>query len=149
VRAKCRRLLGASADAEEVAHESFVRLWQSGPSAADPGDSRTVLAWLYRTSTRLSLDALRRRRQVAEPMDEGAALPCGGSLEDAVAAKRLVLRLIETVSAEELEAVVLCRIDGVTHAEAAEILAVSERTVRRLVERFDAHTEPLRQGFSS
>ncbi len=33
VRAKCRRLLGATMDAEEVAQETFVRLWEYGPDA--------------------------------------------------------------------------------------------------------------------
>jgi RNA polymerase sigma-70 factor (ECF subfamily) len=149
VRAKCRRLLGSSEDAEEVAHESFVRLWQSGPCFTDDADTRTVVAWLYRTSTRLALDALRRRKRVGQPMEDEVSLPCGGSIEDSVGAKRLVVALIQSVSSEELEAVIVCRVDGASHIEAAEILGVSERTIRRLLERFDAHVDKWRKEFAS
>jgi hypothetical protein len=37
----------------------------------------------------------------------------------------------------------------VSHPEAAEILGVSERTVRRLLERFDAHADMWRKEFAS
>ena len=135
-------------DAEEVAHESFVRLWQSG-LFTDDADARTVVAWLYRTSTRLALDALRRRKRLTGSAAEEVNLPCSGSLEDSVGAKHLVLALIRSVSSEELEAVILCRVDGVSHTEGAEILGVSERTVRRLLERFDAHADEWRKEFAS
>ncbi len=148
VRAKCRRLLGSSEEAEEVAHEAFVRLWQSGPALESENEVRTVMAWLYRTSTRLALDVLRRRRGFKEG-DDPVSVPCQGSVEGAVAARHLVHRLAGCVAADELEAAILCRVDGVSHPEAAEILGVSERTVRRLLERFDAHTETWRKEFAS
>src|SRR5580698_4236301 len=51
IRAKCRRLLGSAAAAEDVAQETFVRLWRS--DVAPGAEARTVMAWLYRTCTRL------------------------------------------------------------------------------------------------
>lgn len=45
-------------DAEEVAAESFARLYQRGPS-----DRSVVLPWLYRVATNLSIDRHRRRRR--------------------------------------------------------------------------------------
>src|SRR5262245_3327044 len=93
VRAKCRRLLGSSEEGEEVAHEAFVRLWQSGPAYTGEEDVRTVMSWLYRTSTRLALDVLRRRK-VVEKADDETCLPCAGSAESSVAARDLVVRLI-------------------------------------------------------
>jgi RNA polymerase sigma-70 factor (ECF subfamily) len=148
VRAKCRRLLGSSEDAEEVTHETFVRLWQSGPVFKNEEDVRTVIAWLYRTSTRLALDILRRRRVVVAGGGE-PCVTCASSVEGHVAAKHLVVRLVNGVPGEELEAAILCRVDGVSHPEAAEILGVSERTVRRLLERFDAHAGEWRKEFAS
>ena len=59
IQAKCRRLLGATAAADDVAQEAFLRLWQSGPALDGSTEARQVLAWLYLTSTRLSLDVLR------------------------------------------------------------------------------------------
>jgi DNA-directed RNA polymerase specialized sigma24 family protein len=46
---------------------------------------------------------------------------------------------------EQLAVVVLVRIDGLSHAEAAEVLGVNERTVRRLLARFDERTNALRE----
>jgi len=155
VRAKCRRLLGSSAEAEEIAQEAFVRLWQTGPSAPPlgrEGDVRTVMAWLYRTCTRLAIDALRRR--LRDPRCEHAndsedRLPCAVPLEDSMAARSAILALHARVPGEELEAVILCRVDGLSHAEAAEVLDVSERTVRRLLERFDAGAARWRKELTS
>jgi RNA polymerase sigma-70 factor (ECF subfamily) len=142
-------LLGSSEAAEEVVQESFVRLWEVGPPLSQGADARTLLAWLYRTSTRLALDALRRRKHAATSLEDEARLPCGRSFEDALAARRIVAALVRTVASEALEAAVLCRVDGVTQSEAAEILGVSERTVRRLLERFDAGAERWRKELTS
>jgi DNA-directed RNA polymerase specialized sigma24 family protein len=42
---------------------------------------------------------------------------------------------------------VLCRVDGLTQPEAAQVGGISERTVRRLLGRFDARVAAL-QGRS-
>jgi len=138
-------LLGSSGAAEEIVQESFVRLWEAGPELRPDQETRTVLAWLYRTSTRLALDALRKERRAAPLPTDEAHLPCSRSLEDSLAARRIVVALSETVEREALEAAVLCRVDGVSQPEAAEILGVSERTVRRLLERFAAQANEWRK----
>lgn len=145
VRAKCRRILGRSALADEIAQEAFVRLWQTGPrlEGAPRGleQTRTIMAWLYVTSTRLAIDALRDGRVV--PFDESAAepMPCGGSL----VARSAIRALVRQVPPEEIEAALLARIDGLPQPEVAEVLGVSERTVRRLLERFDERSARLRE----
>jgi RNA polymerase sigma-70 factor (ECF subfamily) len=158
VRLKCRRLLGESGEAEDAAHESFVRLLQVGPVWTSERDTPQVMGWLYRTCTRLCIDVLRRRRHVeaARPHDDQGGdddtrpvLPGGASLEDALAARRLVTRLCGRVSGAELEAAVLCRVDGLSQTEAATVLGVTDRTVRRLLERFDEATALLRKEFAS
>lgn len=53
------RLVGSREDAEELAQEAFLRLHRSLP--AFRGDS-LVGTWLYRTTTRLAIDFLRRER---------------------------------------------------------------------------------------
>ena len=143
VRAKCRRLLGPTDDAEDVAQESFVRLWEGGPDP-EREDVRTVLAWLYRTSTRLCIDRLRRRNvRYAGPIDDDT--PCGTALETAVVARDLIFRLRSTAGADEVEAAVLCRVDGLAHVEAGDVLGVSERTIRRLLQRFDDQSRSVRE----
>jgi RNA polymerase sigma-70 factor (ECF subfamily) len=149
IRAKCRRLLGHSAAAEDVAQEVFLRFWQWGEEQGIPTDVRVVMAWLYRTSTRLAIDALRARRRTGDTEVPAEALPCAIDLDSHLVARRAVAWLASSVPEEELAAAVLCRVDGVTQPEAATVLGVSERTVRRLLERFDERIEGLRKEFSA
>ncbi len=53
------RLVGHREDAEDLAQEAFLRLYRSLPDFR--GDSR-ISTWLYRTTTRLAIDYLRRER---------------------------------------------------------------------------------------
>ena len=53
------RLVGTREDAEELAQEAFLRLHRSLPGFR--GDS-LIGTWLYRTTTRLAIDFLRRER---------------------------------------------------------------------------------------
>lgn len=147
VRAKCMRLLGSATAADDVAQETLLRLWKSG--VADGGDPRTVMAWLYRTCTRLSIDVLRERRRTGGPEIDLEATPCGIHPGSCVEARAAIAALAGSVPQDELAMVVLCRVDGLAQPEAAQVLGVSERTVRRVLDRFDQRTETLRKEFSS
>ena len=46
----------------------------------------------------------------------------------------------------ELEAAILNRVDRLSHPEVAEVLGVSERTVRRLLTRFDESVRLLKES---
>jgi RNA polymerase sigma-70 factor (ECF subfamily) len=157
VRIKCRRILAQTEDAEDVAHESFVRLLQSGPTWTSEADTPVLMAWLYRTCTRLAIDTLRSRRRTA-PLDvsdvshDDAASCCwpgGIELDGAIAARRLVGALCGSVAEEELESAILCRVDGLSQVDAGAVLGVSERTVRRLLDRFDEHVASWRKEYMS
>jgi RNA polymerase sigma-70 factor (ECF subfamily) len=157
VRTKCRRILAQTEDAEDVAHESFVRLLQSGPAWSSEADTPVLMAWLYRTCTRLAIDTLRSRRHTAPLADSDVsdddAAPCwwpgGIELDSAIAARRLVGALCGSVGEEELESAILCRVDGLSQVDAGAVLGVSERTVRRWLDRFDEHVASWRQEYMS
>jgi RNA polymerase sigma-70 factor, ECF subfamily len=146
IRAKCRRLLGRSQAAEDVAQEAFLRFWKSG---LEDGEPRAAMAWLYRTATRLAIDVLRDRRR--GPVDEVSddATPCAVDLGASLEARAAIASLAGSVPEDELFAAVLCRVEGLPQPEAAIVLGVSERTLRRLIERFDQRTAPLRKELSS
>ena len=131
VRAKCARMMADDSEAQDVAQQTFERLWRAG--LAD-GDARTVSAWIYKTSTRLALDRLRRKRirQAYKPSVEQTVHP-----DAQVGARQALDRLAQTVPRRELEAVILSRVDGLTQPEVAEVLGISERTVRRHLASFD------------
>ncbi len=132
VREKCLRLLGDVAEAEEVAQETFVRLWKAGK-----GDQpvREVLAWSHTTATRLAIDRLRRRKR-------RRAIP----LDDAAVARQSHVRLMLSelargVPEDQLTAVLLHRVDGVPQDEIARSLGCTARTIRRWIALFDAAHE--------
>lgn len=130
IREKCRRVLGDTDEAEDAMQETFIRLWK----VEARHQPRQTLAWLYRTATHLSVDRLRQRavhqRGVPQSMQ-------AGDLHRATENRQLVERLAHITDTDALEAAVLARLDGLTQSEVAEVLNVSERTVRRLLDRFD------------
>lgn len=132
VEAKCSRMLRDSEEARDVMQETFQRLFNAG---LEDAPVEVVTAWLYRTSTRLALDSLRRRKvrlahaaKRSEPTAE---------LEGRAIARSALERLVREVPADELAAVILHRADGLTQPEVAEVLGSSERSVRRLLKRFE------------
>jgi RNA polymerase sigma-70 factor (ECF subfamily) len=150
IQAKCRRLLGRAPAAEDVVQETFLRLWKSGLGRQDVlEDPRTIMAWLYRTCTRLAIDVLRERRRI-DPRDHDLdAAPCALDEGACIEARAAIVALASSAPEDELAVAVLCRVDCLPQPEAAAVLGVSERTVRRMLERFDQRIQPLRKELSS
>ncbi|MBX2799040.1 MAG: RNA polymerase sigma factor [Myxococcales bacterium] len=135
IREKCSRILGRSGEAEEVAQETLLRLWRRGPVQ---GSVATVTAWIHRTATRLSIDQIRRRTlaQQAAAAVSPVTLPAGPG--------RIALdELVRRVPPKQLEVVLLHRVDGLTQAEVAELLGISDRHVRRTLAAFDRQLEEV------
>ncbi len=149
IRAKCRRLLGQSAAADDVAQEAFARLWRSGPPLDGKTETRTIMAWLYLTSTRLAVDSLRQGRALSLDAAQVEPMACMASPHEVVAARAAIGALCKSVPPDEIEAALLARVDGLSQPEVAVILGISERTVRRLLERFDEHSAELRKELVS
>jgi RNA polymerase sigma-70 factor (ECF subfamily) len=134
VREKCRRVLGDTDEANDVAQETFIRFWKFAATE----EPRTALAWLYRTATRLSVDKLRQRAVHARPVPGPTH---ASDLESSAASRQLLERLATAAEPDELQAAVLSRLDGMTHPEVAVVMSISERTVRRLLTRFDERAQ--------
>ncbi len=142
---KCARMLGDGHEAEDVAQETFLRFARAD-LACD--DVRTVTAWLYRTSTRLALDRLRaRKRTVFECSPAALAVLAAGTdptPELALYLQALLSELSRAAPRAELEAALLNRVDGLTQLEIAEVMRIHERSVRRLLVRFEQRLEQIR-----
>ncbi len=131
---RARYLLANHEDAEEATQEVFVRAIQS----LDKFEGRaSVYTWLNRITTNYCLNRLRdgrRRKELwqrhMEPLPECFADMAGA--EQIVTIRRLLAEADE----ECARAAVYVIIDGMSHAEAAEILGVSRRTVGNLIDRF-------------
>ena len=147
IRAKCARMLGDSEDAQDVAQETFTRLWSERSRLTGV---EGVLAWLYQTSTRLAIDRFRRARRTAHDGAEALLADQEGAdstqdLQRLVGSRKLLARVAAGVPAAELEVAVLSRVDALTHREIAEVVGASERTVRRLLHKFEARIDRLRE----
>jgi RNA polymerase sigma-70 factor (ECF subfamily) len=140
-------LLGRSHAADDVAQETFFRLWTSG--MGHPGEPRATMAWLYRTCTRLAIDALRAGRRTDGGDVSEEDMPCTADLGARTEAKAAIVALATSVPSDELLVAVLCRVDGLSQPEAASVAGISERTVRRVLDRFDARVDSLRKEYLS
>lgn len=146
IRAKCARMLSDPEEAADVAQETFIRLWQSPMADRTP---EQLSVWIYKTSTRAAIDRLRQRGRQRTLGQRAAVLspelPEAGTASDeaALLARRLLHHLASRLPEDELEVAILSRIDFLSHAEIAEVAACSERTVRRLLQRFDARLAKL------
>jgi len=151
IKAKCLRLVSNPQIADDIAQEVFLRLWEwrGRPAFDAPDGARTTLAWLYRTSTRLAIDVLRSRRRTTHDPGDFARVPCGLDAGAAMDARAAVIALAGAARDDELQAAILCRVDGLSQAEAALVLDTSERTIRRLLDRFDERTAPVRKEFAT
>jgi len=97
---------------------------------AEPRRPAPVAAWIYRTATHLAVDKLRRSTRGAEVrgVEADVAAPAAPTEQ-----RQELLRLASLLPADELELAFLTRVDGLTQPESAEVLGVSERTVRRML----------------
>lgn len=140
IREKCRSMLADAEEAQDVAQDTFIRLWKSGLPLSD---GRRVSAWVYRTATHLAVDRLRRRRSGTEQRIEADAPVSGG--DGRIEVRQQLMRLAQHIPADELELAFLSRLDGLTQPECAEVLGVSERTVRRMLTKLDERVAALKE----
>lgn len=129
------RLVGNTADADEIGQEAFVRVWRHA-SRYDPARAR-FSTWLYQILTNLALDRRRRRQHV--PLDEaGELVETGPAAEDRLVdreMRRLAEAAIEALPERQRAAVVLFHLEDVSVREGAAILGVTEKSFESLLSR--------------
>jgi RNA polymerase sigma-70 factor, ECF subfamily len=128
------RLLGNRAEAEEVCQETFLRLWNKAGSFVPHAKPAT---WLYRIAHNLAVDRLRSRREVAAPAVLEDA-PASGRPSVALSRKRVALAVqaaLAELPERQRAALELVHYQGMTSAEAAEVLGVNVRALESLLAR--------------
>lgn len=123
-----------AAEAEDVLQEVFVRVMENMDSFR--GASRPS-TWLYSVTTRHCLNRLRNSKRRRELLDEhGTDMGWGASSAPAEQPSRVLLEQVwKELDPELLEIAVYYEIDGMSHAQIAELTGVSRRTVgNRLAE---------------
>ena len=145
------RFLGTLADAEDVAQEVFLRLYQN-PPRLDP--SAKLFTWLYRVTVNRCLDLLRKRPRDAKllSLDEllpggeesgvtlGQNLPAsaGGSARDQLVQTELAAltrRAVASLPLSLRQPLILSIFEELSHQEIGRILGVSPKAVERRIAR--------------
>ena len=129
------RMLGDSAEAEDVAQEAFLRIWKQA-SRWRPGEARFD-TWLHRVALNLCYDRLRRRRELAfaDPPDRADDGPAPDRGLQAADTGRRVGAALQSLPDRQREAIVLCHYQELGNIEAAAVMGVSVEALESLLGR--------------
>lgn len=133
--AYARRILGDREAAEDVAQETFVRLWTHA-ARWEPRNAK-VGTWLHRVAHNLCIDRLRKRREVL--MDEPPERPDPAAGADEVLHQADIAKVVAAALAElpdrQRAAITLCHQQELGNIEAAEVMGVSVEALESLLTR--------------
>jgi RNA polymerase sigma-70 factor (ECF subfamily) len=144
-----RRLCGADELAGDLSQETLLRMHQAR-GAFRPGAA--VLPWSYAIARNVFLDFARSRKRRPVPLSsvepEGhAEVPVSAEAESALLAReaaRAVERALAQMTDARREAFVLIRFEGMSLADAAEILGTTENAVKlRAFQAYEAIRDEL------
>jgi len=156
----CYRMLGSGADAEDAVQETLERAWRRLDTYDGSGN---LAAWLHRVATNICLDMLRARKVRSDPGGYGPPARPGSPLappdselawvepvsdsdlagpvnpQDEVVRQEEVslafVAALQRLAPRQRAALLLHDVLGFSHAEVAEVLAVSPSAVNSLLSR--------------
>ncbi len=129
------RLTGVPADAEDLAQETFLRLWLKAGSFR-PGRVR-VATWLHRIAHNAAVDLLRKPGRDGQTLDfePVAQDPGPETLQHWAQEQKRLAQALNALSANQRSAVLLRHQQGLSNPDVAEVLGVSVRAVESLLSR--------------
>jgi len=142
------RMLGSSAEAEEVVQDAWLRWHESAHDGLQSAD-----AWLVTITTRLSIDRLRSARVqrehyvgtwLPEPLLSAAAPSPEQMLERADDVSVAFLALLERLAPEARAAYLMREVFDADYGEVAEALGKTESACRQIVHRAKAQLQDER-----
>jgi RNA polymerase sigma-70 factor, ECF subfamily len=135
VTAICRKMLGNRSDAEEAAQETFLKAFEALPRF---NGRFQVGAWLARIATNVCVDHLRRSGRahlVALPTD-GDELRVEEGPESMIAGRDpRIRRAIREIQPSHARALVMRNLEGLSHREIGERMAMGPAQVKALLHR--------------
>ncbi|MGP1273930.1 MAG: RNA polymerase sigma factor [Caulobacterales bacterium] len=130
-----RRMLGDGAEAEDVAQETYLRVWRNA-DRWKPGAAKFD-SWVMRIAVNLCYDRLRKRREAQMP--EGLDRETGEAGADARLAaedsRKSVLAAVAALPERQRLALELCHFQELGNIEAAGIMEVSVEAMESLLSR--------------
>ena len=119
-------ILKNQADAEDVLQDCFLKIYGAAPSYKSQGKP---MAWIFTITRNLSMQCLREKSKTADiPQEDWEEYI--GSNENVTSEDRIVLtELLETLSDDERQIVVMHAVSGMKHKEIAGIMEMPLSTV--------------------
>jgi RNA polymerase sigma-70 factor, ECF subfamily len=138
------RMMNGNAEAEDVAQEAFIKLWQNPAQVREPS---ALKGWLMRVASNLAIDRMRRKPHevldVVENLpDESQRLASDG---DGRAAQARVKGAIADLPERQRLALTLVYFEGMSNISAADVLEISVDAVESLLARAK---RALREGLA-
>lgn len=129
------RTLGNRSDGEDVAQETFLRVWTHADRWT-PGTARFT-TWLHRVALNLCFDRLAKRREgqlddATEPVDPAPSITSALHSDDI---GRYVNRELMQLPPQQRIAITLCHYQGMRNAEAAAAMQISVAAIESLLAR--------------
>jgi RNA polymerase sigma-70 factor (ECF subfamily) len=140
----CYRFLLNRADAEDLAQEVFIEVYQSIRNFREDAQLST---WLYRIAVTKSLDELRRQKSKKRLTTFGAVLGLDHLLQTLVGSdnpqKKLeekeghkaLLQALDTLPENQRVALTLSKLEGLSNPEIAEIMGTTVTAIESLIYR--------------
>ncbi len=140
------RMLGDAAEAEDVAQEALLRLWDHAARWRSGGPG--IGAWLHRVSINLCLDRLRRKRfQSDEEVPERTDDTPGADVQmDDNMMRKATLKAIGELPERQRAAIVLNYYEELPNKDAAAALDLNIKAFESLLQRA---RQTLRQSFTA
>jgi RNA polymerase sigma-70 factor (ECF subfamily) len=128
------RMLGDTAEANDVAQEVMVRLWEKA-SVFNPEQAR-LTTWLHQIAHNLCIDYFRKQNRMTDLQEADEPESETLALEAEIAQQgHMVAELVSALPERQKSALVLCHYQGLSNREAAEAMAVSVEAVESLLSR--------------
>lgn len=133
--AVAQRVVGNASDAEEVVQDAFVQIWANADCWR--GDGARFSTWLYRIVVNRAIDYRRRRR--FQPLEAAGEVPDPAAGTEALIQERQLGAVVDAAIAalpeRQKAALSLCYYEGMSCAEASEVMQVSVSAMESLLVR--------------
>ncbi len=130
------RMFPEKADADDVVQDALVRLWNKA-GAWDAKAGASVSTWIYRITYNIAIDHKRRQKAGHVPLPDHAE---SDAPDPEMALRRqeerqYVRAAVESLPERQRAALVLCHFEGLSNAQAAEIMDTTVKSVEGLLVR--------------
>lgn len=127
------RMIGDAAEAEDIAQEALLRLWDHAPRWRSGGSG--VAAWLTRVAVNLSLDRLRRRKfaSTAEPPERADEAPLADAVLERERLAQATRAAVAALPDRQRAAIVLTYYEDLSNTRAAATMDMNIKAFESLL----------------